>query len=56
VTHEVREAREIHIAPDTREPVEWSFSPVRNADTVASESRALEDNTPIRPAGRGEAH
>ncbi|MFT4435129.1 hypothetical protein [Caballeronia sp. 15715] len=55
-THVTHEAHETRAEPDTREPMVWTFSPVRNASTEASESKALEDNTPIRPAGRGEAH
>jgi hypothetical protein len=54
-TRVAHEARETRVAPDTREPV-VEFQPVRNADTESAGSRAPDDNTPIRPAGRGEAH
>jgi hypothetical protein len=55
VTHEAHEIHENRVAPEMAEPV-VAFQPVRNADTASFGSRAPDDNTPIRPAGRGEAH
>ena len=52
VTHETHETR---VAPEMGEPV-VAFQHVRNADTASFGSKAQDDNTPIRPAGRGEAH
>ena len=54
-THVTHEAHETRVAPETSEPV-VAFQPVRNPDPASFGSRAPDDNTPIRPAGRGEAH
>ena len=54
-THVVHEAHEARVATEMGEPV-VAFQPVRNADTVSAWSKAPDDATPIRPAGRGEAH
>lgn len=54
-THVVHEAHEARVAPEMGEPV-VAFQPVRNADTASAWSKAPDDATPIRPAGRGEAH
>jgi hypothetical protein len=53
-THVTHEAHETRVASEMGEPV-VAFQLVRTADT-ASMSKSPDDNTPIRPAGRGEAH
>ncbi|WP_158933656.1 hypothetical protein [Burkholderia sp. S171] len=50
-THATREARETHSQQEVPEPV-VEFQP--NAES--SESKAPDNDAPIRPAGRGEAH
>jgi len=55
VTHEAHDTHEARVAAEMGEPV-VAFQPVRNADTAWFGSKAPDDNPPIRPAGRGEAH
>jgi hypothetical protein len=55
VTHEAHDTHEARVAPEMGEPV-VAFQPVRNPDTAWFGSKAPDDNPPIRPAGRGEAH
>jgi hypothetical protein len=55
VTHETRDVHETRVVQEARDPIA-AFQYAQTADVAPPEPKALDNNAPIRPAGRGEAH
>jgi hypothetical protein len=55
VTRETREVHEARVVQEARDPIA-AFQYAQTADVAPPEPKALDNNAPIRPAGRGEAH
>ncbi|KLU26674.1 hypothetical protein EOS_07845 [Caballeronia mineralivorans PML1(12)] len=55
VLRETREVHEARVVQEARDPIA-AFQYAQTADVAPPEPKALDNNAPIRPAGRGEAH
>jgi len=55
VTRETREVHEARVVQEARDPIA-AFQYAQTADVAPPEPKVLDNNAPIRPAGRGEAH
>ncbi len=55
VTRETHDAHETRVVQEARDPIA-AFQYAQTADVASPEPKALDNNAPLRPAGRGEAH
>lgn len=55
VTHETRDVHETRVVQGAQDPIA-AFQYAQTADVRPPESKVSDNNAPIRPAGRGEAH
>lgn len=55
VIRETRDAHETRLVQEARDPIA-TFQYAQTADVAPPEPKPLDNNAPIRPAGRGEAH